>query len=133
MFLKKALKSISLGLTLLIFAFFSFFLFAEEGLKPKPSALEQWFPFIIAGLVFYFLLIRPQQRRSKDHRSFITGLKTGDEVLTSSGIYGKIEGLTDEFVILEIADGVKLRILKSQIHSFSSENKNQVQTRGTKK
>ena len=122
-----------LSLVPLVLGFFSLQALAEEASKPKPSTLEQLFPFIIVGLVFYFLLIRPQQRRSRDHKSFISGLRTGDEVLTSSGIYGKIEGLTDEFVILEIAEGTKVRILKSQIHSFTSENKNQVQTRGTSK
>ena len=130
LFLKKALKSLILGLFPLLFVFFSLLSLAnEEAKKPEPNMLEQFFPFIIIGLVFYFLLIRPQQRRSKDHKSFLSNLKNGDEILTSSGIYGKIEGLTDEFVILEIAEGTKVRILKSQIHSLVNETKNQVQTR----
>ena len=100
--------------------------FAFAALQPPaqkdgegPSVLEQFFPFIIIGLLFYFLLIRPQQRKHKQHGDFLSKIKRGDEVLTSSGIYGKIEGLTEEFVILEIADNTRIRILKSQISSWA--------------
>ena len=83
-----------------------------------PSAIEQFFPLILLGLVFYILLIRPQQRRYKKHGEFLSKIKRGDEVLTSSGIYGKIEGLTDSFVILEVAEDVNIRVAKSQISSY---------------
>ncbi len=86
---------------------------------PSPTALEQFFPFIILGLLFYFLLIRPQQRKLKQHGDFLSKIKRGDEVLTSSGIFGRIEGLTDQFAVLEVADNVRIRILKSQISSFA--------------
>lgn len=85
----------------------------------KPSALEQMFPFLLIGLVFYFLLIRPQQRKYKKLNDFISQIKVGDEVLTNSGIFGKIEGITDQFVILEIAETVRIRILKNQIASLA--------------
>ncbi len=89
--------------------------------QPKPSMLEQFFPFILIFLVFFFLVIRPAQRRQKTHHSFVSNLKRGDSVLTSGGILGTIEGITDQFVTLEISDGVKIRILKSQIASSASE------------
>ena len=72
-------------------------------------------------MVFFFLVIRPSQKRQKTHVSFLQGLKRGDSVLTSSGILGTIEGITDKFVTLEVADGVRLRILKSQIASPAGE------------
>ena len=88
---------------------------------PKPTALEQFFPFILIGLVFYFLLIRPQQKRLKRQEGFLNQLKRGDEVVTSSGIFGRIEGLTEQFVILEVAKDVRIRVLKSKITSFIKE------------
>ena len=86
---------------------------------PTPSALEQFFPFIILGLLFYFLLIRPQQRKVRQHGDFLSRIKRGDEVLTSSGIFGRIEGLTDRFVVLEVADDVRIRVARSQISSYA--------------
>ena len=88
---------------------------------PKPSALEQFFPFILIILIFYFLLIRPQQKKLKRQEGFLTRLKRGDEVITSSGIFGRIEGLTEQFVILEVADNVRIRVLKSKVTSFIKE------------
>ena len=86
-----------------------------------PSLLENLFPFIAIFALFYFLILRPQQRRSQGQRDFQTNLKRGDSVLTSSGIMGTIEGLTDRFVTLQIANGVKIKVLKSAIASGVSE------------
>lgn len=80
-----------------------------------PSFFEQIMPFVFIILIFYFFLIRPQQRRAKEHQNFLGNLKRGDTVLTSGGIFGTIEGLTDQFVTLEIADDVRIRVLKSKI------------------
>ena len=88
---------------------------------PKPSALEKFFPFILIGLIFYFLLIRPQQKKVKQQAGFLSRLKRGDEVVTSSGIFGRIEGLTERFVILEVAENVRIRVLKSKVSSFIKE------------
>lgn len=81
----------------------------------QPSILEAVFPFIIMFVILYFMILRPQMRKQKDHQSFVTTLKRGDEVITQSGILGKIEGLTEQFVTLEIADGVRIKMLRSQI------------------
>ena len=90
----------------------------------KPSTAQQLIPFLFMGLIFYFLLIRPQSKKAKLHRDFLTQMKRGDKVLTSSGILGTIEGLTDDFVTLNVAEGVNLRVLKSQIASAMNEGKN---------
>ena len=81
----------------------------------QPSAWEMLMPFIFIFVIFYFLIIRPQGKRLKDHEKFLGGLKRGDSVVTSGGILGVIDGLTEQFVTLEIANGVKIKILKKQI------------------
>ena len=79
---------------------------------------SQWMsflPLILLFVVFYFLLIRPQQKRAKQQKQFIENLKKGDDVVTSGGLYGKITGLTDSTVTIEIAEKVRVRVAKSAI------------------
>ncbi|NOX52813.1 MAG: preprotein translocase subunit YajC [Gammaproteobacteria bacterium] len=66
-------------------------------------------------LIFYFLLIRPQNKRRKEHQSLVGGLTKGDEVVTSAGIVGQINKVEDDFVKVQVADNVELRIQKSAI------------------
>ena len=93
----------------------------EGAAQQAPSMLEQFFPFVIIFVIFFFLVIRPQQRRAQTHKNFVSGLKRGDSVLTTGGIMGTIEGLTETFVTLQIANGVKIKVLKSAIASGVSE------------
>ena len=86
-----------------------------------PNLIEQMVPFIAIFAIFYFLIIRPQAKRQKTHQNFITNMKRGDSVITTGGIFGKVEGITEKFVTLEVADGVEIRILKSQIASSVNE------------
>ena len=86
-----------------------------------PSTWESLFPFALIFAVFYFVLIRPQQRRAKDQETTRAGLKRGDSVLTSGGILGTIEGLTDSVITLQIANGVKIKVLKSHIAGPAAE------------
>lgn len=86
-----------------------------------PSFMEQVFPFVLIFVIFFFLVIRPQQRRAQTQKTFLEGLKRGDSVLTSGGIMGTIEGLTDRFVTLQISNGVKIKVLKSAIASGVTE------------
>jgi len=72
-------------------------------------------PLLLMFLVFYFLLIRPQQKRTKQHRDFLEAIQKGDEVLTSGGIHGRVTGITDNVVTLEIADKVRIKIQRSNI------------------
>lgn len=79
---------------------------------------SQWMsllPLVILFGVFYFLLIRPQQKRAKQQKTFLENLKKGDSVVTSGGLCGKITGITDNMVTLEIAEKVRVRVLKSSI------------------
>lgn len=81
----------------------------------QPSAFEMFVPFIFIFVIFYFLIIRPQAKRQKEHQKFLSEVKRGDEVVTASGILGRVEGITEQFVTLEVADGVKIKMLRSQI------------------
>ncbi|MFN8791110.1 MAG: preprotein translocase subunit YajC [Bdellovibrionales bacterium] len=90
----------------------------------QPAAQPQMWetmivPMLLIFSVFYFLIIRPQSKRQKEHQSFLTALKRGDEVITNSGILGRIEGLTDQFVTLEVADGVRIKMLRNQVAASS--------------
>jgi len=72
--------------------------------------------------IFYFLLIRPQTKRAKAHRALIDSLSIGDQVVTAGGIHGKVAGMQDAVVVLEIATGVKIRINRSSIVSTKTDN-----------
>ena len=79
------------------------------------QGLMSFLPLVLIFVVFYFLLIRPQQKKAKEHQEFIANLKKGDEVLTSGGLQGKITGLTDRVATLEIAENVRVKIARSYI------------------
>lgn len=72
-------------------------------------------PFLLIFVVFYFLLIRPQNKRQKEHREMVAKLAVGDEVVTSGGLLGKVSRLSDQFVHLEVADGVTLKIQRHTV------------------
>ncbi|CUT04752.1 preprotein translocase subunit YajC [Candidatus Chrysopegis kryptomonas] len=71
--------------------------------------------FVAIFLIFYFLIIRPQQKRAREHQKLIESLKKGDKVITSSGIHGKVVGLDDRTILLEVDDGVKIKFEKAAI------------------
>jgi preprotein translocase subunit YajC len=70
---------------------------------------------VLVFIIFYFLLIRPQQKKSKEHQQMLGKLKKNDEVMTSGGIYGKVTALTDTIVTLEVAPNVRIRVNRPQI------------------
>ena len=72
------------------------------------------FPILIIA-IFYFLIIRPQQSKAKQQKSFLANLKKGDTIVTSGGLYGKITGITDEAVTVEIAEKVRVKVSKSAV------------------
>lgn len=83
----------------------------------QPNMFEMFFPFAIVLVVMYFFMIRPQSKKMKEHEAFLKDLKRGDQVITASGILGTVDGFTDHFVTLEIASGVKIKVLRKQIAS----------------
>ena len=79
------------------------------------SQLMSFAPIILIFVVFYFLLIRPQQKRAKEHRNLLSNLKEGDQVITSGGIYGRITGIRDDKITLEISDKVRVKVNRGNI------------------
>ena len=82
---------------------------------PQPDLLQTLLPFLFMGVLFYFLLIRPQQKRRKQHEQLLANLKTGDKVVTSSGIHGLIANVKDTTFLLKVADNVKIEVDKSAV------------------
>ncbi len=80
-----------------------------------PGGLMSFLPLVLIFGVFYFLLIRPQQKKAKDHQVYLGNLKKGASVMTNGGIFGTITGLTDTVVTLEIADNVRIKISRQNI------------------
>ncbi|MBL4894213.1 MAG: preprotein translocase subunit YajC [Emcibacter sp.] len=80
------------------------------------NVIMQFLPFVLIIGVFYFLMIRPQQKRAKEHKSMISALRRGDNVITSGGIVAKVSKVIDDNEVeLEIASGVKVKIIRSTI------------------
>lgn len=90
--------------------------FAQTAQAPSGvPILGQIFPFILIFAVFYFLLIRPQQKKAKEHREMLGRLKRNDTVITSGGIHGKVIALTEGELTLEVAPNVRIRVQRSHI------------------
>lgn len=86
-----------------------------EGGGAAGGGFAAFIPLVVIVLIFYFLLIRPQQKRQKQHRQFLSNLKRGDIVVTTGGLHGKITGLTDMVVTLEIAENFRVKVSRSYI------------------
>ena len=83
------------------------------------QGITQFIPLILIFVIFYFFLIRPQQKRVKDHKSMVEALKRGDEIITSGGIIGVIDKtMEDDRIIIDIGEGVKVQVIKSTITSL---------------
>jgi preprotein translocase subunit YajC len=88
------------------------------GIFDNQSALIQFLPLVLIFVVFYFLLIRPQQRKAKDHKTMLDALRRGDRIVTGGGIIGTVARVDNpEEVTVDIADGVRVRVLRSTISS----------------
>jgi preprotein translocase subunit YajC len=86
------------------------------------SVLVGIVPWLAIFVIFYFLMIRPQQRQVKEHRAAIAAVKKGDEVVTGGGIRGKVTKVTDEEAEVEVAQGVRIRVIKSTISQVLTPN-----------
>jgi preprotein translocase subunit YajC len=88
---------------------------AQDGAPQGGGGFISFVPLILIFVVFYFLLIRPQQKRAKEHQLFLGSLKKGDMVVTNGGLYGEITGLTDTVVTLEIAEKIRVKVSRQHI------------------
>ena len=83
---------------------------------PKVNPLVQFMPIILMFVIFYFLLIRPQQKKAKDLQAMISQIKKGDKVVTTGGILGTVSSIQDDYVVLTVGDSdTKIEILKSAV------------------
>jgi preprotein translocase subunit YajC len=88
---------------------------AAGGAGAAPNPLVSFLPLIILFGVFYFMLIRPQMKRAKEQRNMIAALNKGDEVLTNGGLLGRIDEIAEQFVTLEVAPNVTVKLQKQAI------------------
>ncbi len=94
---------------------------------PAQSAMGMALPFVIMLTIMYFLMIRPQQKKTKEHQGLLAQLKNGDEVVTNSGIIGTIAGMSEKVVTLEVSKNVQMKILKSQVNQVIKGNVQDIQ------
>jgi preprotein translocase subunit YajC len=87
---------------------------AEPGMG---GGLMQFLPLIAIVVIFYFLLIRPQQKRAKEHRAMVEAMAKGDEVVTNGGLLGRITEVGESFISVEIAAGVQIKVQKHAVAS----------------
>ena len=86
-----------------------------QGVSGEPNCTQAMFPFLIMLMVFYFLLIRPQQKQEKQRQGMLSRLAKGDLVITSGGLIGTIHTVKDQEILLEIADKVRVRVAREDI------------------
>lgn len=89
--------------------------------QATPSPWANVIMLVVMFAIFYFLLIRPQQKRAKEHKELVDNLKIGDQVVTAGGVHGKVAALLDDTVMVEIATGVKVKLNRSAIVFVKSE------------
>jgi preprotein translocase subunit YajC len=92
---------------------------------PTPSSgqggaggLLSFLPLVLIFVIFYFLLIRPQQKKAKEHKAMLDNLKKGDKIITSGGVYGIIESVGTNTITVKIAENVKVKISKAYVASL---------------
>ncbi len=97
--------------------------FISEAMAEAPAAAGaqcSFFTLIMLGglfVAFYFILIRPQSKRAKEHRAMISAIAKGDEVVTTGGVLGRISSLSEAFISLEVASGVEMKVQRQAIQS----------------
>lgn len=95
---------------------------AAQGAAGAPEASPMWsfvVPMIFMVVIFYFLLIRPQQRKAKEHKALLENLKKGDRVITNGGLIGTIINIEDPLVVIEVADKVRVEVARPYIAGFA--------------
>jgi preprotein translocase subunit YajC len=87
----------------------------DAGASPLGGSLNMLFLVVIFFGIFYFMIIRPQQKQQRTHKAFLDSLKKGDEVVTTGGIIGRVQAVAGDVLTVEIANNVKVRVMKAQV------------------
>lgn len=99
------------------------FALASPGGEGSGNPLAMFIPIIMVFIVFYLLLIRPQQKKQKEHQQLLAQLQKGDKVVTNGGLYGTISDAKEHVIILKIAENVKVEVVKSAIATVIEKKK----------
>ncbi|MCK5679424.1 preprotein translocase subunit YajC [bacterium] len=100
------------------------FAMSQGGIADAAGGMEgmkSFIPLILMFVIFYFLLIRPQQKRQKEHKALLGNLKRGDTVVTSGGILGKITNVSEKYITIEVAEKVRIKVARGQIMTIADE------------
>ena len=92
--------------------------YAQAPAPQGPGLIESLLPLLIIFAIFWFLLIRPQQKKVKEHKQMVEALSKGDEIVTNGGLLGKVTKVGDNFLTVEIADGLEVRVQRMSISSI---------------
>ncbi len=93
-----------------------FFAFSNpQSGEGSPSLLVSFIPILLIFIIFYLLLILPQQKKQKQHQSMLNALRKGDRIVTNAGIYGTVQDVKEQMVVLKIAEDVKIEIVKNAV------------------
>jgi preprotein translocase subunit YajC len=92
---------------------------ATPGAPEQPPVLFQFLPLIIIAVLFYFLLIRPQQKKQKEHQRLVSSVKTGDKVVTAGGLHGIVANVKETTFLVKVAENVKIEFDKSSVTSVT--------------
>lgn len=95
------------------------------GAVPQPSMIDTFLPLILIVVVFWFLILRPQNKKMKDHREMVNNVSRGDSVVTAGGLIGKVTKVKqdeDNEIEVELAEGVRVRVVKSTLTDVRSKN-----------
>lgn len=88
---------------------------AQDATADAPSMLGTFIPLILIVVIFWFLLIRPQMKRNKEHRQLVASISAGDEIVTAGGILGRVTQVGDSFVTVKLADNVEIKLQKHSV------------------
>lgn len=91
--------------------------YAQDAAAQQGGGIIQFLPLFVLIVVFYFLILRPQQKRAKEQKAMIDALQKGDEVVTAGGLLGRVSKLGDNYVGIEVADNVVVQVQKSAVQS----------------
>ncbi|HXE97320.1 MAG TPA: preprotein translocase subunit YajC [Dongiaceae bacterium] len=94
---------------------------AAGGAGGGMAAFQQIIPLVFMFAIFYFLLIRPQQKKAKEHKALLESMKKGDNVITAGGVHGKVTAVDNDLVTLEVANNVNIKITKSYIAAIKKD------------
>jgi len=89
----------------------------------SPGGLFQFIPLLLVGVLFFVLLILPERKKQKQRQAMLGALKKGDRVMTTAGMFGTVVSLSEEVVVLQVADGVRMRFTRQAVQSVVDEEK----------